>query len=75
MAIDSRDKRGSIIGLGLVLVLPLANSDIDQGDRQQTSHIYRGILAGTPIVVLPGAIRVSAITLVPSVDATIRVEV
>lgn len=50
MAIDTRDKRGSTIGLGLVLVLPLANSGVDQGDRQQTAHIYRGILAAAPVV-------------------------
>lgn len=48
MALDTRDKRGSSIGLGLILVLPLANGAIDQGDRQQTAHSYRGILAVIP---------------------------
>ena len=72
MAIDTRDKRGSVIGLGLVSVLPLANSDIDQADRQQTVHMYSGILADAPVIVVPGSILVSLITLRPSIDATVK---
>lgn len=42
---DTRDKRGSAIGVGVLTILPLADGAIDQGDRQQTINTYRGILA------------------------------
>lgn len=48
MAVDTRDKRGSVIGLSGVVVLPIANNDIDAGDRQQCTQVYRGILADEP---------------------------
>ena len=45
MAVDNRDKRASALSVGILSVLPNPNSDIDQGDRQQVIHCYRGILA------------------------------
>lgn len=48
MAVDSRDKRGSVLGLALGLALVLPNPDgltLDQGDRQQVALSYRGVSA------------------------------
>lgn len=49
---DTRDKRASVLGLGLasLLVLPSPGT-LDQGDRQQTTFCYRGILAAAAIVI------------------------
>ena len=46
MAVDTRDRRASVLGLGLaaLLVLP-APGALDQGDRQQLAYSYRGISA------------------------------
>jgi hypothetical protein len=54
MAIDTRDKRASILGLGLatLLVLPTPGGAIDSGDRQQTTDCYRGVAAAEPITVI-----------------------
>lgn len=49
MAVDTRDKRGSCIGLASPWRSVLPNPDAaaeDQGDRQQLAYSYRGILAG-----------------------------
>lgn len=47
MAIDTRDKRASMIGLGLPFVRVLPNPEsvdpMDLGDRQQMLFMYRGI--------------------------------
>lgn len=47
MAIDTRNKRASALGFGLVclLQLPLADGTIDAADRQQMSSAYSGIAA------------------------------
>jgi len=48
MAIDTRDKRASCIGLDGPYRFVLPNPDApaeDQGDRQQMAFKYRGILA------------------------------
>lgn len=46
MAVDSRDKRASVLGFGLaaLLVLPEPGT-IDQPDRQHLAYSYRGIEA------------------------------
>lgn len=46
MAIDSRDKRASLMASGIEahIVLPTPGTHT-QGDRQQVSGLYRGILA------------------------------
>ena len=48
MAIDTRDKRASVLGVGLValLVLPAPGS-LDQPDRQQLAYTYRGPFGST----------------------------
>lgn len=54
MAIDTRDKRASVLGFGLasLLILP-APGVLDQGDRQQLAYAYRGIQASAPIPATP----------------------
>jgi hypothetical protein len=46
MAVDTADKRASVLGLGLaaLLVLPSPGS-IDQPDRQHVAFSYRGLQA------------------------------
>jgi hypothetical protein len=54
MAVDTRDKRASVLGWGLasLLVLP-APGALDQGDRQQTAYSYRGISVASPVEAEP----------------------
>ena len=47
MAIDTRDKRGSCIGIDSSL-LPNPDGSLNQGDRQQADYSYRGITAAAP---------------------------
>lgn len=68
MAIDTEDKRRSAGCHPALSVLPVPNSDIDQGDRQQVAWMYRGIAAGVPSVATPGNT-----ILVLEEDRTIRV--
>jgi hypothetical protein len=58
--IDTRDKRASVLGLTLaaLVLLPRPDAAIDQGDRQQNTVCYRGILATPHVVfVLPDNIE------------------
>lgn len=53
MAIDSRNKRFSLMGLAVaaVVTLPTPDGAIDTaGERQQYLHLYSGITAGSPVV-------------------------
>lgn len=45
MAVDTRNKRASVLGtaLSITLVLPAPNSAIDVSDRQQLCWTYAGI--------------------------------
>jgi hypothetical protein len=56
MAIDTRSKRASILGLisGTALTLPLSDGVISQGDRQHVALTYAGLTAGVPPVVVAG---------------------
>jgi len=72
MAIDTRDKRGSIIGIGLVVLLPLANGTIDQGDRQQTAHTYVGIVSDLPVIIETGNIVDRIYAALDAFDGTIN---
>lgn len=47
MALDTKDKRGSSIGVARPwsLILPTPDGAVNQGDRQQTAWSYRGISA------------------------------
>lgn len=49
MALDTRDRRFSMLGLAMPfrVVLPNPAVGFDQGDRQQFEYSYRGILFGT----------------------------
>lgn len=60
MAIDTRSKRASILGIGLVaaLTLPFVDGTVGQPDRQHVAYTYPGISTEetgqepSPIVVL-----------------------
>lgn len=53
MALDSRNKRASSVGmlLGCLLAPPEPTGTIDQGTRQHIAWTYRGILAQSGIVI------------------------
>lgn len=72
MAVDTQDKRASVIGLGLaaLLVLP-APGAIDQPDRQQVAYSYRGIQAD---VAGDAVFLVGARICVPADDRAVLVE-
>lgn len=57
MAVDTQDKRASVLGLGLaaLLVLPSPGA-IDQPDRQHVAYSYRGITAAVAVVLDPVAL-------------------
>lgn len=57
MAVDTQDKRASVLGFGLasLLVLP-APGTIDQPDRQHVAYSYRGIAASVAVVLDPVAL-------------------
>jgi hypothetical protein len=50
MAVDTRNKRASCIGVGLPVpsVLPNPDSTIDSNDRQMVTWLYAGIAADSP---------------------------
>lgn len=50
MPVDTREKRASIIGMGLAaaLVLPAPDATVVLGDQQQVAFTYAGIAAGEP---------------------------
>lgn len=52
MAVDTRNKRFSLIGLAapMLLVLPLADGSFDTvADRQHLAYMYAGIQAANPV--------------------------
>jgi len=53
MAMDTRNERAGAVVVGLPFggLYPLADSTIDQADRQQSAYMYPGILAGAPVMV------------------------
>jgi hypothetical protein len=62
VAVDTRNRRASVIGLGLsaLLVLPAPDGALDLGDRQQVAACYRGIDAAVQVA------RVSDVTITGS---------
>lgn len=52
MAVDTRNKRDSVIAIGLPwrMRLPAPDGTLDQADRQHICLLYSGILAGAPVV-------------------------
>jgi hypothetical protein len=66
MAVDTRNKRASVLGLTLaaLVVLPAPNGSVSAPDRLQVSANYAGIAADSPIpsVVTPtGAISADGV--------------
>jgi hypothetical protein len=59
---DTRSKRASSVGIGLLWLLsPVApDATLDQGDRQHGAATYSGILAGEPIQLTVSAIPLTA---------------
>lgn len=51
MAIDTRSKRASVLGVGLAvtLALPLADGSVDQPDRQHVAFTYAGLEAASAL--------------------------
>lgn len=51
MAVDTRNKRASVLGVGLLaaLVLPAPDSSLSSGDRAQLTGSYAGLDAISPI--------------------------
>jgi len=50
MAIDSADKRASVLNDGFCVILPIPDGTIDTADRQHLGWVYRGIAAGASVV-------------------------
>lgn len=56
MALDTRDKRASVIAFALPwTVYPNADGTVGAADRQQAAFLYPGILASVATVVLGAA--------------------
>ena len=51
--IDTENKRRSVVAnaLPFLVVLPEPDGTVDQGDRQQATNLYRGILVGVAAAV------------------------
>jgi hypothetical protein len=58
MAVDTRDKRASVIGVSLPSgrLLPLRDGSVDPEDFEQLAYTYRGIAAGEPVAVSGGGL-------------------
>jgi hypothetical protein len=53
MAIDTEDKRRSVVGVFRALTIPpVPDSSISGVDKQHTAGYYRGIAAQSPVVVV-----------------------
>lgn len=62
MAVDTRDKRASVLGVGCTwrVVLPSPNGSVDAGDRKQVATCYRlttTALIPVPTVFLTGSVQ------------------
>ncbi len=60
MAIDSETKRRAAISAGVpfIVLMPVSDGTIDQGDRQMMADVYPGILAGAATDVIFGMVKV-----------------
>jgi hypothetical protein len=58
MAVDTRNKRASVLGLTLaaLVVLPAPNGSVSSADRLQVSANYSGIAADSGVVTPTGSI-------------------
>jgi len=50
MAVDSKEKRWSMLGFGDTSHIPLPDGEIDPGDRLTLLGLYRGIAAALPVI-------------------------
>lgn len=57
MAVDTRNKRASVIGVAMAtaLTLPLSDGAVAQADRQHVALCYAGIEAGALVIVTASA--------------------
>lgn len=57
MAVDTRDKRSSVVGITLPVpqVVPNPDASIDAADRQHVAWAYSGIAAAAPAPPASGA--------------------
>ena len=62
MAIDTRDRRASAIGLQPVFTQPLPDGSVDDADRWHITWVYRGLAAVAPPTPVSGAITAVADT-------------
>jgi hypothetical protein len=62
MAVDTRSRRASVLGIGLAaaLTLPLADAVVGQPDRQHVAFAYPGISADDPTPVVMATIEFEA---------------
>lgn len=65
MAINTRNKRASILGIGLAasIVYPNPSGTIDQAARQQTAYAYPGIDAGIAFTIPSGVLTTREVTI------------
>lgn len=64
MAVDTRDKRASCLGLVYPsrAALPYRDGAISQADRQHLTWVYRGITAAAPIGIARLAVTLSEVS-------------
>lgn len=62
MAVDTRSKRASVLGVGLIsaLTLPLSDGSVDQADRQHVAFCYAGISASAAYTVPEGELTITS---------------
>jgi hypothetical protein len=54
VAVDTRDKRASVLGMGLPMgrVLPVRDGSVDEEDFEHVAYSYRGIQASAVVAPL-----------------------
>lgn len=63
MAVDTRNKRASVLGIGLAfrLVLPAPDASVDTADRAHVAYSYAGLAADSPIPYRPSVRRTARV--------------
>lgn len=64
MAVDTRAKRASVLGLcaAVVLTLPAPDATVGQDDRQHTSFCYSGLTASAAVIATAEVIMTPSVT-------------
>lgn len=62
MAVDTRSKRASVLGVAaaIILTLPAPDGTVGQPDQQHAALCYAGIAADSPVTILPRRHRTQA---------------